>query len=112
MDRGAWWATVHGVAKSWTLTEQAQSIREKNLKKKKLCVCVCVCVQLNHFSVHLKFTQSCKYYTLILLLMILKVHVSFHSYRSQGNISVWVSQEQRCVYVCLKQQEKEKRGRM
>ena len=22
MDRGAWWATVHGVAKSWTLTEQ------------------------------------------------------------------------------------------
>ena len=20
MDRGAWWATVHGVAKSWTLT--------------------------------------------------------------------------------------------
>ena len=24
MDRGAWWATVHGVAKSWTrLSEQA-----------------------------------------------------------------------------------------
>ena len=47
MDRGAWWATVHGVAKSWTLTEQAQSIREKNLKKKKknyMCVCVSVCV--------------------------------------------------------------------
>ena len=25
MDRGAWWATVHGVAKSWTrLSDQAQ----------------------------------------------------------------------------------------
>ena len=22
MDRGAWWATVHGAAKSWTLTKQ------------------------------------------------------------------------------------------
>ena len=22
MDRGAWWAAVHGVAKSWTTTEQ------------------------------------------------------------------------------------------
>ena len=24
MDRGAWWATVHGVAKSWTLLKQLQ----------------------------------------------------------------------------------------
>ena len=25
MDRGAWWATVHGVAKTWTrLSDQAQ----------------------------------------------------------------------------------------
>ena len=22
MDRGAWWATVHGIKKSWRLTEQ------------------------------------------------------------------------------------------
>ena len=22
MDRGAWWATVHGVAKSWDMTER------------------------------------------------------------------------------------------
>ena len=62
---------------------------------------MCVCVQLNHFSIHLKFTQPCKYYTLILLLIILKVHVSFHSYRSQGNISVWVSREWRGVCVCV-----------
>ena len=62
---------------------------------------MCVCVQLNHYFVHLKFTQPCKYYTLILLLIILKVHVSLHSYRSQGNISVWVSRELRCVCVCV-----------
>ena len=31
MDRGAWWATIHGVAKSRTRLSD-------------LCVCVCVCV--------------------------------------------------------------------
>ena len=92
MDRGAWWATVHGVAKSWTMTEQLSKHEAKGKESEKIYmyVYVCVCVQRNHFSVHLKFTQPCKYYTLILLLIILKVHVSFHSYRSQGNISVWV----------------------
>ena len=31
MDGGAWWATIHGVAKSRTQLSD-------------LCVCVCVCV--------------------------------------------------------------------
>ena len=36
MDRGAWWATVHGLAKSRTqLNDFTFSL---------LCVCVCVCV--------------------------------------------------------------------
>ena len=31
MDRGAWWATVHGVAKSWTqLSDQAFARTEKS----------------------------------------------------------------------------------
>ena len=34
MDRGAWWAAVRGVAKSWT--------RLKRLSTQ-ACVCVCVC---------------------------------------------------------------------
>ena len=33
MDRGAWWATIHGVAKSRT-----------RLSDFCVCVCVCVCV--------------------------------------------------------------------
>ena len=33
MDGGAWWATIHGVAKSWT-----------RLSDFSVCVCVCVCV--------------------------------------------------------------------
>ena len=34
MDRGAWWATVHGVAKSWTQLSLAslQAIDRENLK--------------------------------------------------------------------------------
>ena len=35
MDREAWWATVHGVAKSWT--------RLSNFTFTFVCVCVCVC---------------------------------------------------------------------
>ena len=36
MDRGAWQATVHGVAKSWTqLTNKAQDSPNKNLKEVK-----------------------------------------------------------------------------
>jgi len=34
MDRGAWWATVHGVAKSQTQLSMCVYV----------CVCVCVCV--------------------------------------------------------------------
>ena len=32
MDRGAWWATVHGVSKSWTLLSDLTNF---NLKVKK-----------------------------------------------------------------------------
>ena len=34
MDRGAWWATVHGVAKELDMTEQL------------MCTCVCVYVHM------------------------------------------------------------------
>ena len=36
MDKGAWWATVHGVTKESDTTEQ--------LNNNSVCVCVCVCV--------------------------------------------------------------------
>ena len=35
MDRGAWQATVHGVAKSWTTTECAHTLVNYTSKKKK-----------------------------------------------------------------------------
>ena len=46
-DRGAWWATVHGVTKSWTQVKQ--------LSKQAYMY-----VYLIHFAVHLKQTQHCK----------------------------------------------------
>ena len=42
MDRGAWQATVHGVAKSWTTTECAQTIVNYTSKKKKKKKYFCV----------------------------------------------------------------------
>ena len=33
MDRGAWWATVHGVAKSWTrLSKQLNDLRQDRIR--------------------------------------------------------------------------------
>ena len=40
MDRGAWWATVHGFAKSWTLLN-----RHAQWKYHHVRVCVCVCAE-------------------------------------------------------------------
>ena len=36
MDRGAWWATIHGVTKSWTRlsTNICKYCREKNMERK------------------------------------------------------------------------------
>ena len=31
MDRGAWWATVHGVTKSWTRLSDETTIHLKNI---------------------------------------------------------------------------------
>ena len=49
MDRGAWWAIVHGVAKSWTwlkwLTHTIPLYAHKHIQCS-VCVCVCVCVYL------------------------------------------------------------------
>ena len=48
MDRGAWQATVHGVAKSWTTTECAHTLVNYTTKKKKK---VLLCV-LNSYELH------------------------------------------------------------
>ena len=37
MDGGAWWATVHGVAKSWTRLSDFTSLHFKKLEKSKEC---------------------------------------------------------------------------
>ena len=44
MDRGAWWDTVHSIAKSGDMTEVTEHMH----------------VYLNHFAVQLKVTQHCK----------------------------------------------------
>ena len=45
MDRGAWWATVHGVAKSRTrLSDFSSSLLVETDNTLCVCVCVCVCV--------------------------------------------------------------------
>ena len=36
MDRGAWWATVHGVTKSWTQQRKGRNIRVG--RERELCV--------------------------------------------------------------------------
>ena len=39
MDRGAWWATVHGVAKSWTRLKQLSTpVPTSNLWQALTCV--------------------------------------------------------------------------
>ena len=44
MDRGAWQATVHGVAKSWTqLSTLAHLENHKDLFCFNLCICYCHC---------------------------------------------------------------------
>ena len=39
MDRGAWWATVHGVAKSWTRLNDNNS-KKKSIFKEYFCLIV------------------------------------------------------------------------
>ena len=44
MDRGTWWVTVHGVARSQTLLRDNTFTSEQGSDLiKVLCVCVCVC---------------------------------------------------------------------
>ena len=51
MDRGVWWASVHGVAKSWARLKQLSTYDDHisrktygNKYRLQGCVCVCVCV--------------------------------------------------------------------
>ena len=39
MDRGAWWATVHGVSKSWTRLKQVSTHAHNIFGKCFLCIC-------------------------------------------------------------------------
>ena len=54
MDRGAWWATVHGAAESWIQLSTAQD----NTKSEYLHV-FCGTIS-DHFAAPLKLTQHCK----------------------------------------------------
>ena len=49
MDRGAWWATVHGaMGLQRDMTEQlavSRAVSVRSLKSVCVCVCVCVCVR-------------------------------------------------------------------
>ena len=52
MERGVWWASVHGVAKSWARLKQLSTYDDHisrktygNKYRLQGCVCVCVCVR-------------------------------------------------------------------
>ena len=53
MDRGAWWAIVHGVAKSWTRLKQLST---------NICVYMCVCVYIynNYTEIRLSIFFAAK----------------------------------------------------
>ena len=50
MDRGAWWATVYGVAKSRTRLSNKHTHSHTHVYSRviQLCVCVCVCVYISY----------------------------------------------------------------
>ena len=68
MDGGAWWATVHGVAKSQlsNFTFLGEEQRERERERERVCVCVhlsflacvCVCLFLSYPVGHLPDTIS------------------------------------------------------
>ena len=45
MDRGAWWAAVHGIAKSQTGVSDL-TLSHFHHRISLICVCVCVCVRV------------------------------------------------------------------
>ena len=45
MDRGAWWATAHGVAKNWTRLKQLSLHSQADKKKKKCSENYCISSQ-------------------------------------------------------------------
>ena len=53
MDRGAWWATVHGaMGLQRDMTEQlavSRAVSLRSLKSVSVCVCVCVCTYMHSF---------------------------------------------------------------
>ena len=53
MDRGAWWATVHGaMGLQRDMTEQLAVSRAVSLRSlKSVCVCVCVCARTRAWRV-------------------------------------------------------------
>ena len=55
MDRGAWWATVHGVAKSWTPLSDEHYYYYQHYKEQNLFT------QLGKLTSHRKFTSGLAY---------------------------------------------------
>ena len=50
MDRGVWWATVHGAAKSWTeLSDQHFQVSKERKKRKTTCLLFLHLLSLGHF---------------------------------------------------------------
>ena len=65
MDGGTWWATVHGIAKSWTWLSDFHFISyiSKYLKYIYIYIYIYIYTHIykpNHFAVHLKLIQHCK----------------------------------------------------
>ena len=73
MDRGAWWATVHEVAKSQTRLSKHTQDSIGNYSHYLVITCSGkeyvkehVSVYLNHFAVHQKLTLSITYISIFL----------------------------------------------
>ena len=88
MDRGVWWATVHGAAKSWTeLSDQHFQVSKKRKKRKTTCLLFLHLLSLGHFL--LNSIMEDEELTLSLLLSFYTPFSSLHRI-FQSKILEWI----------------------